>query len=351
MSLSLNRFAALAALLATVAWLLLCAGCASSSKKSAQGPATAAPAWLWPPDEPEPPRAVYVQSLSRPSDAGVKASGFSRVARWLTGREKGGEPLQKPFGAGLDENDNLCFTDTAANALFYVDRVKKQWRRWDKFGKLRLLSPVAVAAHKGVFYVADSARASVLAISDHGKLLFQITNKLERPSGLCISNQRLYVTDSKRHCVVSFDLNGAWLAEFGKRGTGPEGFNFPTHITADAAGHLYVTDSMNSRVVVLDSEGKFLSEIGSAGDSTGHFSRPKGVAVDSFGHVYVIDSLFDNIQVFDQQGRFLMTLGESGSQPGQFWLPNGIAISRKNEIYITDAYNHRVQILQYVGPP
>ena len=331
---------------AIVALSILLAGCTGS--KHAREISEAAKAMVWPPP-PEEARIGYVQAIARPDDAGIKRSSFSRFAHWLTGSSKGNEGLIKPFGIAVDEKDNLCLTDTGANTVCYFDRANKKWHRWDRIGKLRFISPVGIAKLNDVFYVADSGRGSVVAFADGGKFLFEITNKLERPSGIVIVAGQLFVTDSRRHCVARYDLLGHYLSEFGRRGLNPGEFNFPTHITADAQNNLYVTDSMNNRVQIFDRDGNCKGRIGSIGDSTGHFSRPKGVGVDSFGHVYVIDAMFDNLQIFDSAGKYLLTVGDAGSDYGQFWLPNGVAVSRQNEIFVTDCYNHRVQVFKYLG--
>ncbi len=332
-----------------MACLVVLAGCSGIQGPSGGSAAHPVPEKIWP-EPPEPPRIAYRGSIRRPADMGVHASAASRFGRWLTGSEKGNEVLNKPFGIALDEAGNLCLTDTGANTVCYHDKARKKWTRWEKVGPVRFLSPVAVVKRDGVFFVADSGRSSVIAFDEAGKLRFETTNRLQRPSGIAIQGARLYVADSARHRIVMLDLQGGYSGEFGKRGKGEGEFNFPTHVSIDASGNLYVTDSMNSRVQILDLEGRFKRQLGSVGDSPGHFGRPKGVSVDPQGHIYAVDALFDNIQIFDNTGRLLLTLGGSGSQPGEFWLPNGIAISPNNEIYATDAYNHRVQVFQYVGP-
>jgi DNA-binding beta-propeller fold protein YncE len=348
MSRSPRRLRALAGVVVILALALTLAGMAAEKRPKKSTAAAVAIVW---PAAPEAPRIAYVQSISRPADAGAKVAGFSRFANWVTGSDKGNERFQKPFGIALDEADNLCLTDTDANAVCFFDRTRKTWQRWEQVGKLRFVSPVAVVKRKETFFVADSGLASVVAFDFKGKLLFQITNKLERPCGLAIVGERLGVVDSQRHCVVMFDLRGQYLCEFGCRGTGPGEFNFPTHLAGDAAGNFFVTDSMNSRLQMFDANGKFVRQLGCLGDSVGQFSRPKGVAVDALGHVYVLDGMFDNIQVFDREGRVLLNLGETGAGPGQFWLPNGIAISRSNEIFVADSYNHRLQEFKYIGQP
>ena len=312
--------------------------------------ATNLPSLVWP-APPDAARIAYVTSIHRPADAGIKASGWGRLTRWLTGSDKGNEPLQKPFGLALDDQDNLCLTDTGAHAVCFFDRTKKQWQRWTQLGDLAFSSPVAVAKYQQIFFVADSGLASVVAFNSKGKLLFQITNGLERPCALTVNPERLWVADSQRHCVSAFDLAGRFLAALGRRGSGPGEFNFPTHLAQDAAHNLFVTDSGNGRIQMFDASGQFLRQVGSLGDNLGHFGRPKGVAVDALGHVYVVDALFDNLQIFDRESRFLMPLGAAGTGPGQFFLPSGIGISRHNEIFVADTYNHRVQVLQYVGEP
>ncbi len=318
---------------------------------SAQAAAVTAPArlvWPAPPDEP---RIAFVRSIEGPADLGIKPSGWAKLGRWLAGNNPESEQLVKPFGIALDDQGNLCLTDTGANAVAWFDKAHKTWHRWEKAGEVRFASPVAVAKQGRTFYVADSGLGAVVAFTETGALLFQIKGELERPAGLAISSNRLFVVDSKRHEVLIYELQGRLSGRFGTRGSGPGEFNFPTHIAAGGAGELYVTDSLNNRVQAFDTEGRFLRQVGSIGDAPGHFSRPKGAAVDTYGHLYVLDALFGNVQLFDREGRLLMTLGQGGSQPGEFWLPNGIVISRNNEIYVADSYNHRVQVFQFIGQP
>ena len=325
--------------------LLCCIGCAATPPAR---PAKAAPVRPAPPAEPA---VVYVRDISCPADIGARPSVLGRFADWITGVGRDQGKLSIPFGLALDDSDNLLVTDTGAGAVCFLDLTRKKWLRWESAGNLRFKAPVAVARRGPTIFVADSALGKVLALDAKGKLKFEITLELERPSGLALSGDRLLVTDAQRHQVVIYDLGGKFISKFGGRGSGPGEFNFPTHVSVDAAGRIYVTDAMNYRIQVFAANGQFLRAFGSAGDGPGRFSRPKGVAADPAGHVYVVDAVFDNVQVFDEQGRLLMNWGEAGQLPGEFWLPNAIVISRDNEIYVADSFNHRIQVFRYIRKP
>jgi DNA-binding beta-propeller fold protein YncE len=306
---------------------------------------------VWPPSPAEP-RVAYVQSIRSPGDVGARQlGGGNRMARWLFGDGKNEARLVRPFGLALDEAGNLCIADPGASRVCFLDRARKTWQSWNKIGAIELVSPVAVAKQTNVFYVADSELHKVLAFDGQGKLLFELAQPMERPAGLALTGSRLFVADSAAHRILVFEPGGKYLSSFGRRGTGPGEFNFPTHLTTDSQGRLFVTDSMNFRIQIFDADGHYEKEIGRLGDSSGTLSRPKGVAVDLQGNLYVVDALFENVQIFDQAGGFLLTVGENGDGPGEFWLPTGIAVDRDGRIYVADAYNRRIQVLQLLPPP
>jgi DNA-binding beta-propeller fold protein YncE len=328
--------------LAAVLWL-------AAISLGAASPATNAPALAWP-APPAEPYIVYQRAIAGPQDIGAKASSWMRFANWVTGVKANAENLSRPFGLSLNADGSLLVTDAGLGQVCQFDAAKKQWLKWRAAGKQKFSSPVAAVRRGEIIFVADPGLGKIVAF-DAGKerLRLAITNELQHPSGLALLGDRLLVTDSQRHQVLVFGVDGKFISAFGQRGSGPGEFNFPSHVAVDGRKRIYVTDAMNHRVQVFDAEGTFLREFGGAGDGPGRFSRPKGVAVDTAGHVYVVDALFDNVQIFDDAGRLLLDLGGSGSAPGQFWLPNAIVINSRDEIFVADTYNGRVQVLRYTG--
>ena len=327
--------------------LLLLAGLAAGCWPAA-AQSTNRPVW---PAPPAAPRIAFLQSLTGPRDWGIRPAWWTRLADVVTGASHRDE-LIKPFGLGIADTGELLVTDTGCNVVYAFDRAQHRRSRWDKVGRYRFASPVAVAQFRGIIYVADSTLRAVLGFDARGQLHTIITNGLERPAGLVIADEKLFVADAGQHQIAVFDLHGQPLARWSHRGSEPGALNYPTHLAADTNGNLFVTDAMNGRVQVFDRQtGAGRGVIGRLGDGSGQFSKPKGVAVDSAGHVYVADAAFDNIQIFDRPGNFLLHFGGTGTQPGEFWLPGGVAIDRENHIYVADAYNRRVQIFQYVGGP
>lgn len=325
--------------------LLITAGCTAPPPKPPVDRSL-----MWPPP-PAQPRIAYEASLSKPSDFGIKRGWWKTMIGYVAGNDRHDLAFTTPTGLCLDEEGNLCVTDTGSKRVWFFDMGKKRYKHWDRIGKVAFSSPVAVAKRDGVFYVADSGLGAVVVFNRKGKLLFTITDGLARPTGVVINGPHLYITDALLHRVEVFDLQGRYVRGFGERGTAAGEFNYPSHIASSNGKNpaLYITDSMNFRIQKLSVDGSPQQSIGSVGNATGKLSRPKGVATDSSGNLYVVDALFENVQMFDPQGRFLMHWGRNGTAPGYFWLPRGIAIDSRDRVWVADAYNRRIQVFKRIA--
>ncbi|MFC1483460.1 6-bladed beta-propeller [Candidatus Neomarinimicrobiota bacterium] len=257
--------------------------------------------------------------------------------------------MVRPIGTTIDRNHRIYVTDPGAACVHIFDPTKNTYRRLTSAGNHNLLqSPVDIkVTSEGRAFVTDSERAEVIAYDHKDEYLFTIKGYFQRPTGICIRDSRVYVVDTALNRIFTFDINGIYLGEYGRRGTQPGEFNFPVFITATE--DLIIADAMNFRIQVLGPEMESKLVFGEMGDVQGTFARPKGIGVDSDGHIYVVDGLFNAFQIFDKGGNLLLVVGSSGYMPGQFNLPAGLFIDDEDKIYVVDTMNRRVQIFQYLG--
>ena len=113
---------------------------------------------------------------------------------------------------------------------------------------------------------------------------------------------------------------------------------------AFSGGNAYVIDYTNDRVEGYSSAGAYLSQFGSKGSATGQFEGPYDIASEATtGDLYVADSANNRVQKLTAAGAYLATFGAKGSENGQFLLPTGVTVSASGGVYVSDHNNNRVQ--------
>jgi DNA-binding beta-propeller fold protein YncE len=302
------------------------------------------------PSPPERGRIVHVQTISSLESLQPKKGFFSKILSLFAGNDRSARWLVQPVGIAVGPDGRIVIADPGANCLHIINPVEKEYDVISdtKFGKL--MSPVGVAfAPDGTLYVSDSQRGDIIVFDRDLDADVQIKGQLNRPTGIQIVGNKLYVVDTGEHKVVVFDLKGTYLSSFGQRGAGIGEFNYPLQIAerSDTSG-LFVLDGLNYRVQKFDAGGKFASTFGRQGNVAGRFSSPKSIALDSDGNIYVTDALMDNIQVFNSNGELLLVVGKKGMKDGEFLSPGGICVDRNDKIYVVETLNKRIQIFQYV---
>jgi DNA-binding beta-propeller fold protein YncE len=163
------------------------------------------------------------------------------------------------------------------------------------------------------------------------------------PHGATVDREgNLWVTDAnaaegKGHQVFKFSPQGQVLMVLGRAGVSgsdPGLFDQPTDVAIASDGSIFVTDShrngRNNRVVKFTSAGAYVKEWGRKGSGHGEFSEPHTIAIDSQGRLFVGDRENNRIQIFDQDGRFI-------DEWRQFGRPSGIYITRDDTMYVTDS--------------
>ena len=106
--------------------------------------------------------------------------------------------------------------------------------------------------------------------------------QLNRPFGLAILGEVLYVADSGNNRVQKFTLTGEYLGQFGNEGLHNHRLSDPHGICTDGRGRVLVADYGNNRIQIFTADGAFVSSI-----SCGTNSGPYDVAVDNSGNIHV----------------------------------------------------------------
>jgi sugar lactone lactonase YvrE len=321
----------------------------AASAACAHAPGRLLPDVAWPP-APAPARLRLVGVFPDPGAPAPSRSAWRILLEAITGAEPDERPeswLARPFGVAAGEGGAFVIADPDRPSVVRVDghgsasRVACRGREWR--------APMAAAyGRDGALYVADGAAAEIVRVATDGSCRALGAGALERPVGLVVDGDRLFVVDPPRHEVVVLSSSGEALTRFGGQGEGDGQLHFPTAIALARDGTLLVVDALNFRIARFATDGRWLGAFGAAGNSDGALARPKGIAVDQAGHVYVSDAQRDALLVFSADGTFESALGDSGGEPGQVTMPAGLAVSG-GKLYLADSQNQRVQVFEIPG--
>lgn len=186
----------------------------------------------------------------------------------------------------------------------------------------------------------ESLKKSWLGEEDEAEL------KLDKPYGVTSSadGSRIYVTDTKMHAVVVFDLKAKKVSTLQTDAMG--GLISPMEISLDKRGRIFVADSVRKEVLVLSPEGKTLMVLGKKEE----LGRPTGLAVDDArNRLYVADTGKHRIVVYDLEGKHLFSFGERGSESEQLNYPVNLVLDRKGNLLVSDTGNFRIQVFDGEG--
>ena len=310
------------------------------------------------PAEPEQPRYIYERTLMSSGDVEV-LTGADKFKIFATGQGKQVRGAIKPYDVAV-RRGRVYVSDTVQRAILMFDIPNQKFTLIGNSGPGILSKPIGLdTSEEGELFVVDSSARRIVVYNADGQYLrtFGGTEFLERPSGLAVSKDKVFVVDTggidnELHRIQVFDSHsGELLQTIGTRGSGDGEFNLPLMIDADTQGHIYVVDSGNFRVQHFDHEGKFISSFGKVGVRYGQFSRPKGIAVDNEGKIFVVDTSFSNFQIFDSQGQLLLFIGSRGdrNEPVVFSLPAGIDVDEDGRIYVVDQFFGKVEVIRPYG--
>lgn len=160
-------------------------------------------------------------------------------------------------------------------------------------------------------------------------------SQLKSPLGIGADKRgRLFIADSQHFRVLIFDVDGRYLGQLGKYGTGRGEIAHPEGVDVDSDGNIYVADTSNQKVLVFGPDLKFKNEVAEM--------YPTAVFVKG-NRVYIATRFY--ISIRNRDLKELDRWGGQGRNVGQFDSLRGIAVLKNNTVVVSDANNMRLQAL------
>ena len=140
-----------------------------------------------------------------------------------------------------------------------------------------LNGPRCIAVHykTGNIYIADQNHNRVQVFSSNGDFLFIFQEKMDKPLGISISQDKVFVTQFGANCLNKYEIKGRLLKSVGSEGLDSALFRRPYGVCAsDRTSYVYVCDFANDRVQIFTEDLDYLSMFG-----IGLFSHPCDIKV------------------------------------------------------------------------
>ncbi len=217
--------------------------------------------------------------------------------RTLVNRSASG--LSKPFSLATDEEDNIYCTCLDTNKIMRCDKNGDNVQVYE-------VEQVKGPGHVGVAVLDDQ----VLVFECHNECTFMVYDRrdfkylrriVHKESGTLSristdTHSNIYATDSSNCLIRVFNKNGVFLLSFGCDDNGVKIMNKPCGICVSGQ-FVYVTNVEGHNVSVFTTAGDYVISFGHLGDGYGDFRNPCGITVNVNNFIYVND-IHSKVQCF-----------------------------------------------------
>ena len=242
-------------------------------------------------------------------------------------------------------------------------------------GELKNPGCIAIRYKTGNIYIADSNNHRVQVFSGNGEHLFMFSEKMKEPAGICIFQNKVFVTQLSGNCINMYELEGKLIKSVGSKGNGEAQFNRPFGLdVSDINNNIYVCDLDNHRIQILTEELKYHSMLGvdllvfprdvkvtrdrvlvlDCGDpcmfvfnlyhvltnkliTRGYAKQTRNPCcfdIDREYNIIMSDYWNHCVYVFNHEGEQIHKFGKEGQGIGEFYQPYGIALDNTGHIIV-----------------
>ena len=241
---------------------------------------------------------------------------------------------------------------------------------------------IAINPENNSIYICDGGNHRVQVYNKSFEFVFQFSEQMGMPAGICIKQNKVYVTQYSSHCLNVYSTEGKYLNSVGVKGKKELEFDGPKGLDI-SSDRIYIAEFDNDRVQCLNLDltfNSFIDNIFGAKDvkltsneivvlsvrnpcvSLYTYSHkliremiPKGkgcpVVLPSFlildKSLNILFSDFKNhcVCVFSFGGELIHRFGKEGEKRGEFLQPRGITIDSQGRILVSSENpDHCIQI-------
>ena len=236
-------------------------------------------------------------------------------------------------------------------------------------------NPRSIAIHPETnnVYVCDTVNDRVQVFTKSLEFLFDFSEKMNYPFGMCICNNSMYVTQHGGHCLNEYTAEGKFLKSVGKLGKNKLEFVSPCGVAAsNDKNRIYICDCYNNRIQCLNLNFTFNSVITDIPEPLdikitaeeivvltegehwircynythqlireiiprregGHVINPWHICLDAEQNILITDLSAHCVLIFTSKGELIHKFGREGTGRGEFSNPAGIAVDSENRIIV-----------------
>ena len=202
--------------------------------------------------------------------------------------------------------------------------------RGSKPGELNNPRGVAVDDSTQRIYIADHGNSRLQVFNYEGEYLSQFSDtKADKPYGVALHENALFVTMQSTNSVCKFSLEGKLLSKKGGRFS--DKFRSPYGITVGSNSIVYLCDYGNDRVQGLTTALKYSCTIG-----RGLLDGPMDVKTNSVEQILVLDSSKECMRMFNFAGELIRSMLSRGAA-NQLSNPCFFNIGCSDMVFMTDS--------------
>ena len=269
-----------------------------------------------------------------------------------------------------------------------VDKPVKVFGRHSKedksAGVFRFPHGIAIDPVSNYVYICDLGWDRVQVFDRSFNFIFLFSERMKGPAGICIKDNRIYVTQFESCCMNIYSTKGELLQSVGKKGKNELEFGCPLGLDISTEmNRVYIAERDNNRVQCLNLDmtfNSFIEDIYGASDvkltsvdivvlcyrspciSLYNYSHqsirsmvtqgegcqvvnPLSICLDAAANILITDNESHCVCVFSHEGVMIHRFGREGEREGEFMEPRGIAMDCEGRIMVaSENLKHCIQI-------